>query len=894
MARISTYQIDPVISDLDLLIGTDKDNPGLITKNFTLSGIAEYVIDKLIDPDATDFHIPVFRANGTRITDSIMTQNAYPTGSLISVLGSFSVCCGSTLYGNNVLGADSSQITTVNSQLKVLGPVYDSTNTIGSSEQVLVSNEDGELVWENYQGTGLEYQSTWDAAANTPDLTAITLDGTNTGKYWVVNVEGTTDLGGVTDWKVGDWAIISQDNDDNVFWEKIDNSSVDGVGTTNYISKWTGPKALGDSLLEQLPYSITHKVGTHNTELGTYPANDETTGTILNASFLQGCTNHEVPLQFSTTKNVFPEGNVSLVRMTILGDNGYVGIGKNDPAYRLDVNGDIKLDGGLRNVAGSAGTSGQVLASGGSGSSFTWVNQVQLPASNVTGEGEVSYPAFFTGDHTISGISFADAQTKSGYVPGILTAFTNLGNPTRPGIVPTNVNWQFYDGGGNQQGDGGINQQGTMTIGQTGFGNGGRLVINQSGFAGSTNHRLNVGGNARIEGRVNITAGGLCVSNNPSGISLDNTSMVIGSGDNDIISGSDHSMIVGKANQLTKSASGTGSDQSAAIGSANVLIDATNSLAVGQSNVINGTNVPGTNSVRSQVLGYDNSLTGSYSSFIAGGNNTVTTSNNAFALGYSHTLQGIDSQFAFGENCNGPASGQNTFMIGSALTGSDKSMVVGFRNDTSSYPAIDYPNGLGETKFVVGVGSNSNSNAIIITEGGVNRGNPNVEQIPRIILPQQETLEFTSDADATAGGIPTGGLYRNGNDLKINFNDTASGGNEGLAYLTPQLIAGSGPMGGAGFSANVNPNYNLVLLSWSGPNGIFTLNLPLASANTHRLIRITTDGSLDAGAADKINITATGGETIDGAASFQISKRYEGLAVFSTGTEWLIIQAKAH
>ena len=45
MARISTYKIDPVISDLDLLIGTDKDSPGLITKNFALSGIAEYVID---------------------------------------------------------------------------------------------------------------------------------------------------------------------------------------------------------------------------------------------------------------------------------------------------------------------------------------------------------------------------------------------------------------------------------------------------------------------------------------------------------------------------------------------------------------------------------------------------------------------------------------------------------------------------------------------------------------------------------------------------------------------------------------------------------------------------------------------------------------------------------
>jgi hypothetical protein len=68
----------------------------------------------------------------------------------------------------------------------------------------------------------------------------------------------------------------------------------------------------------------------------------------------------------------------------------------------------------------------------------------------------------------------------------------------------------------------------------------------------------------------------------------------------------------------------------------------------------------------------------------------------------------------------------------------------------------------------------------------------------------------------------------------------------------------------------------------------------IASANTNRLIRITTDGSLSGGAGDKIDITATGGETIDGNTSFQISKRYEGLAVFSTGSEWIIVQAKAH
>ena len=128
-----------------------------------------------------------------------------------------------------------------------------------------------------------------------------------------------------------------------------------------------------------------------------------------------------------------------------------------------------------------------------------------------------------------------------------------------------------------------------------------------------------------------------------------------------------------------------------------------------------------------------------------------------------------------------------------------------------------------------------------------------------------------------------------GYDVKVNFGSTAASGNEGLAYLTPQLITAA-----PAASDNVNADHNLVLISWSGANGNFTLNLPLASANTNRLIRITTDGSLSSGAGDKIDITATGGETIDGNASFQISKQYEGLAIFSTGSEWIIVQAKAH
>lgn len=100
---------------------------------------------------------------------------------------------------------------------------------------------------------------------------------------------------------------------------------------------------------------------------------------------------------------------------------------------------------------------------------------------------------------------------------------------------------------------------------------------------------------------------------------------------------------------------------------------------------------------------------------------------------------------------------------------------------------------------------------------------------------------------------------------------------------------------GADGSSLVPLEYNLINISWDGlGNGAYTLTLPNAADLQYRNIRIVTDGTLDNGAQDKINITAASGETIDGVSSFEISKRYEGISVWSDGTEWRIIQAKAH
>jgi len=72
------------------------------------------------------------------------------------------------------------------------------------------------------------YKGTWNADTNTPTLVSST--GTQ-GDYYVVNVAGTTNLNGITDWEIGDWAIFN-----GSVWEKVDNtdsvSSVNGqVGT---------------------------------------------------------------------------------------------------------------------------------------------------------------------------------------------------------------------------------------------------------------------------------------------------------------------------------------------------------------------------------------------------------------------------------------------------------------------------------------------------------------------------------------------------------------------------------------------------------------------------------------------------------------------------------------
>jgi len=109
------------------------------------------------------------------------------------------------------------------------GPAGPGVPTGGFAGQVLAkaSGADYDTTWASITG-GLSYLGTWNANTNTPTL--VSGVGTN-GGYYVVSVAGSTNLDGITDWQIGDWAIFN-----GIVWQKLDQTdavtSVNGqVGT---------------------------------------------------------------------------------------------------------------------------------------------------------------------------------------------------------------------------------------------------------------------------------------------------------------------------------------------------------------------------------------------------------------------------------------------------------------------------------------------------------------------------------------------------------------------------------------------------------------------------------------------------------------------------------------
>lgn len=135
--------------------------------------------------------------------------------------------------------------------------------------------------------SGVVYQGTWNASTNTPTLVSST--GTQ-GYYYVVNVAGTSNLDGIVDWEVGDWAIFN-----GAVWQKVDNTdnpTVWGSITGNILDQAdVGARADGSNIF--IGTGNESNVLTGSTSNLFYPAADGNTLTnIANCIFNKRAINN--------------------------------------------------------------------------------------------------------------------------------------------------------------------------------------------------------------------------------------------------------------------------------------------------------------------------------------------------------------------------------------------------------------------------------------------------------------------------------------------------------------------------------------------------------------------------------------------------------------------------
>ena len=149
------------------------------------------------------------------------------------------VTTGGTGQVNTVATGNSSTLTSSGSTAKTLTPV---TAAVSSGSAALATGAQIQTAINSATTGVLTYQGTWNASTNSPTLASAT--GTP-GYYYIVSVAGSTNLDGITDWAVGDWAVFSDLATDA--WQKIDNTqvgSVTGSGSSGRVAYWNSSSGI--------------------------------------------------------------------------------------------------------------------------------------------------------------------------------------------------------------------------------------------------------------------------------------------------------------------------------------------------------------------------------------------------------------------------------------------------------------------------------------------------------------------------------------------------------------------------------------------------------------------------------------------------------------------------
>jgi hypothetical protein len=216
-------------------------------------------------------------ANAVAITGGTISGVTIPASNITGTLGVPNGGTGATTLTGYVKGTGTTPMTASatipNTDITGLGTA--STKDAGAANGVATLDAGGKVPVSELPAAvlgALSYQGTWDASTNTPTLTSSV--GTK-GYYYVVSVAGNTNLNGIIDWLVGDWAVFN-----GSIWQKVDNTE-----TVTSVNGQTGAVVLTTTnVAEGTNLYYTDARARAAISAGTGISYDNATGVVTNAA----------------------------------------------------------------------------------------------------------------------------------------------------------------------------------------------------------------------------------------------------------------------------------------------------------------------------------------------------------------------------------------------------------------------------------------------------------------------------------------------------------------------------------------------------------------------------------------------------------------------------------
>ena len=334
-------------------------------------------------------------------------------------------------------------------------------NTYGSSIKVpvITVNSKGVVttVTESTIIGTISYQGGWNANTNFPAL--VSSVGTN-GFYYVVTTAGTTNLNGITDWQIGDWAIFN-----GAFWEKIDQTNL-----VTSVNGQTGAVSVG---------TVTSVGGTGTVNGITLTGSVSTSGSITLGGTLGSIANSQLSNSAITINgNAVSLGGSTTVTATAT-NALTIGTGLSGASYNgsttvtIANTGVLSIAGTVNQVTASASTGAVTLSlpqsinSGATptftGTNFTGIPNAGLTNSAITINGTATSLGGSISVGTLTAVTGTAPVVSSG---GATPAISMAAATTSVNGYLTSTDWTTFNNKSNTNGT--VTSVAAITLGTTG------------------------------------------------------------------------------------------------------------------------------------------------------------------------------------------------------------------------------------------------------------------------------------------------------------------------------------------------------------------------------------------------------------------------------------------